>query len=128
RLPMLGAGHHGIAGLELRALRQHQVHLRGRTQRKHLKAVRMAGDDVQCAGADGPRGAQYGESLFLHHCIAKLVNIMARGSVGSRASTRSSTPPWPGRSPLLSLTPALRLMRDSTRSPETLMATMNSTA
>ena len=34
---------------------------------------------------------------------------MASGSVGSNASTRSSTPPCPGNRPLLSLTPALRL-------------------
>ena len=33
------------------------------------------------------------------------------------ASTRSSTPPWPGMSVELSLTPALRLSSDSNRSP-----------
>ena len=53
--------------------------------------------------------------------------LRATGSTGSKASTRSSTPPWPGSKRLLSLAPALRLMSDSIRSPQTLMAAMPST-
>ena len=39
------------------------------------------------------------------------------GSTKSRASKRSSTPPWPGRIEPMSLTPRSRLTRDSHRSP-----------
>src|SRR5206468_1213989 len=41
--------------------------------------------------------------------------------------TRSSTPPWPGSSALLSFAPALRLTRDSNKSPTTLTAHRNTT-
>jgi hypothetical protein len=47
---------------------------------------------------------------------------MAMGKAGSKASKRSSTPPWPGNKLELSLTPALRFTKDSTKSPTTLMA------
>ena len=55
-------------------------------------------------------------------------SIIAKGSVGSKASTRSSTPPWPGSRPELSFMPALRLTKDSTKSPTTLMADMKNNA
>src|SRR5258708_3847147 len=120
------AGHDGVAGLEFGALAQHQVHLRGRAECKDLVVLAVARHHVQRIGTDGARGAQDGDFL-LHEC-AKEESIMASGRVGSRASTRSSTPPWPGSRPLLSLTPTLRLTRDSTRSPTTLIAAMNTTA
>ena len=48
---------------------------------------------------------------------------MAAGNTGSKASIRSSTPPCPGSRPLLSFTPAARLIIDSNRSPTTPRAT-----
>src|SRR5256885_7290877 len=51
----------------------------------------VARHHVQRIGTDGARGAQDGDFL-LHEC-AKEESIMASGRVGSRASTRSSTPP-----------------------------------
>ena len=41
------------------------------------------------------------------------------GMAASKASVRSSTPPWPGNSVPLSFTPACRLSSDSKRSPTT---------
>jgi hypothetical protein len=53
---------------------------------------------------------------------------MAKGNVGSNASTLSNTPPCPGNNPLLSLTPALRFTNDSIKSPATLIVDMNTDA
>src|SRR3990167_279388 len=94
------ARHHREARTELCTLRQHEIHLGGSTERKHLEAIGMAGHHIQRAGANGAGGTEDGDLLFLHG-VVRLVSIMARGSVGSRASTRS---------------------------PDTLMATMNSAA
>src|SRR5437868_4642505 len=47
------------------------------------------------------------------------LSASASGKAGSKASMRSSTPPCPGSRLLLSLAPAARLARDSTRSPAT---------
>ena len=45
--------------------------------------------------------------------------VGANGKTGKSASMRSSTPPWPGSRTPLSLTPAARLNKDSSKSPTT---------
>jgi hypothetical protein len=48
------------------------------------------------------------------------------GAVNISASMRSIRPPWPGTIQPLSLAPALRLISDSTRSPQTPIGTASS--
>src|SRR3990167_6682114 len=122
---MLCTGHDSIPWHKTRTLGQHQVHLRGSAEGKHLEPLRVACHHVQRTGANRPRGAEHRDPLL--HVVTSVESIMASGRVGSSASTRSSTPPWPGSRLMLSFTPALRLMSDSIKSPTTLMAAMNNT-
>lgn len=93
-------GHHGELRLELRALTEHQIHLRGSTQREDFVLIRVACHHIQGIGSDGT-GRTQNRDFLLHGCT-KDESIIANGSVGRRASMRSRTPPWPGSKPLLS--------------------------
>src|SRR6185369_5231807 len=100
-----------------------------RGQREHLEAVGVPGHDVERARADRARGAEHAHALARHHRLGSYseTRAKARGNTGSNASMRSSTPPWPGSSALLSFAPTLRLTRDSKRSPTTLIEVRKST-
>jgi len=58
------------------------------------------------------------DCISRRYCIKRqALQAHTTGTANSMASTRSSMPPWPGRMVPESLTPAPRLIRDSTRSP-----------
>ena len=91
-----------------------------------------ARDDVERAGADRAGRAEDADALQrgrrgVDRRRHSITSASAIGKTGSSASMRSSTPPWPGSSLLLSLAPALRLTSDSNRSPTTLIATRKTT-
>ena len=60
---MRRADHHGKFGFKAQALLKHQVHLAGRAQGEHLKAVWMARHHVQGVDADGAGRAEHGDAL-----------------------------------------------------------------
>src|SRR4029079_19454303 len=101
-------------------------------EREHLEAIRVGGGDVERRGADRAGRAEDADALHAgwrwrrrgRHSIS---SARAIGNTGNRPSTRSRMPPWPGKSLLLSLAPALRLTSDSNRSPTTLIATRKTT-
>ena len=99
-LSMGRTGHHGKLRLELGALVEHQVHLRGCAQRKDFILIGVASHHIQGIGSYGT-GRTQNRDFLLHGCT-KDESIIASGSVGRRASMRSRTPPWPGSKPLLS--------------------------
>ncbi len=121
--PVLG-GQNGHPRPELPALLQQHVHPLVRRQADDLEALRVARHHVERAGAHRTGGTEDGQPQRLRHEAAhvalRVIRASAAGITGSRASTRSSTPPWPGSRRLLSLAPAARLTSDSTRSPTTL--------
>ncbi|MNM81371.1 hypothetical protein D3C81_933730 [compost metagenome] len=123
----LGAAHHGPSRAERHALIGQLAHLPVRGQRMHGVAVGMAADDVERAFADRAGGTKDGNALHirpLQRRLQRKISISAAsGNTGSKASIRSSTPPWPGSSRLLSFMPTCRLSSDSNRSPITLAAT-----
>ena len=83
-------------------------------KRKNLEPIWVAPHHVQGGLTDGARGSKNGHPLGL--AILGRFRDWPRparlGSTGSKASTRSSTPPCPGSSWLGVLTPAARLTRD----------------
>src|SRR5690606_14307485 len=74
-----------------------------RRKRVNLEPIRVSGDDVERAAPDRTCRAEYRDALDNLH---NETTNAARGNTGSKASTRSSTPPWPGSRLLLSFTPA----------------------
>src|SRR5690606_29823950 len=83
-------------------------------------AVRVAGDDIEGALADGAGGTQNGDVLC--HKRGKISNRYSRANTGRaavRLSMRSRIPPCPGRILPLSFTPRWRLTMLSRRSPST---------
>ena len=115
------ADHHGVRGFESCDLLKQQVDLGRRRERKYFEPISMTRQHIQRVDADRAGGSEYRDAF--HTGIAKLTSIIAAGMVGSNASTRSNMPPCPGKRPLLSLTLAARLTRDSTKSPTTAMVT-----
>src|SRR6185503_16294446 len=90
-----------------------------RGQREYAVASGMARDDIERACADRTGRTQKRDVARLH---AQLVpahepSSAPTGSAAHTLSMRSSTPPCPGSSLPLSLTPAWRLASDSNRSP-----------
>ena len=90
-----------------------------RGQRLDPITLRRARDQIEGAAADRARGAQnrhatprQGCQGYCHGRLSGPAIRLTRASAGaanSRPSTRSKTPPWPGISVPLSLTPARRL-------------------
>ena len=72
----------------------------------------------QSASVDAAQAAP--ESSRRHEVVGR------RAATKSKASKRSRTPPWPGRSVPKSLTPRLRLIIDSARSPSGAATAMTS--
>src|SRR5690606_14554543 len=97
---------------------QQRIDLLPRCQHGGAQAVRVAGDHIQCRGADRPGGAQYRDPSHRQKPNTALPSANA-GSAASTPSSRSRTPPWPGMRAPESLTPACRLSRLSNRSPTT---------
>ena len=85
-------------------------------QRHHLVALGRAADQIERALPDRACGAEDGDAPQItrrpsqghDHALAP-TSRASTGAVRSRPSTRSSTPPCPGISQPLSLTPARRL-------------------
>src|SRR6185503_13304160 len=131
---LCGAGvqHDGDPRLESAALLEERADLAFRRQRGDFEPVGMPGDDVERAGADAAGGTEYGDAAPGGHAAsinrwcgepAKdgiffycLSSSAANGRAASNPSMRSRTPPWPGRSDRLSLTPACLFISDSNKS------------
>ena len=75
---------------------------------------RVAGSDEPCQGPPGCASARADE--------AAASSSQTTGAVGSRESSRSMMPPWPGSSVPMSLMPRSRLIIDSPRSPSVALA------
>ena len=75
----------------------------------------MPAQHIQGAFADAARGAEHGNAD--HPCSpgSRRQPSISKGAAASRLSKRSSTPPWPGISVPLSLSPAKRLHRLSSQ-------------
>ena len=83
-------------------------------QGKYAETLRMPRRYIEGVEPDGTGRPEYGEILQPAH---DRYTRAATGSTAVRASMRSSTPPWPGNSAPLSLTPACRFNADSNKSP-----------
>jgi hypothetical protein len=88
------------------------------SQRKEAKALGMAPDDIECAGADRAGRPEQGN---VDHAASPARESAATktGLLETRLSMRSQIPPWPGSSLPLSFSPARRLTMLSKRSPPT---------
>ena len=126
------AGDGGVARPKAQAEREQLVEAAAGRQREDLEAIGMGGDDVERCRADRAGRTEHADALHFASrsfpAVAhSITSARAIGNTGSKPSTRSRMPPWPGSSALLSLAPALRLTSDSNRSPTTLIATRKTT-
>src|SRR5690625_4151389 len=93
-----------------------------RTECEHLILIPVSGQYIYRAHADGASCSQHRYCLLLSHTGVQPLTNNAKANTGAAAvklSTRSSTPPCPGKSAPLSLTPRWRLSMLSCKSPST---------
>src|SRR6185295_5079166 len=90
-----------------------------RRERDDAETIRMTGQHIQRAFADGTRGTEHCHAD--HECtpgMRSMIRPSSRiGAAPVTLSMRSITPPWPGNRLPLSFTPAKRFSRLSVRSP-----------
>src|SRR5690606_11826390 len=117
RARRVDVGERRVARREAQALLVERVDLALRSEREDAVAAGMTRDDVERAAADRTGGAEDRERLHGADYPSSRCSSTAAGITGTSASMRSSTPPCPGSTVPLSLTPAWRLSSDSCRSP-----------
>ena len=108
--------HHRKFRRELADLLEQLVDLGMRAQRKYPVTIGMATNDVERIDPDRSGGTENRDFLAFHHPCPRATSSQSSATTGNvevRLSMRSSTPPWPGSTLLLSLMPAWRLSIDS---------------
>src|SRR5690554_6759310 len=105
RLGRLWFNQYRIARVVLQAQLDQTLPLAVCTERENPVLVAMPGQYIQGAHADGAGRSQHRYRLPLSHTGVQPITSSARANTGAaavRLSTRSSTPPWPGKSAPLS--------------------------
>ena len=111
----IGVGENRQPRRKLAAQAQHRLDVAVGYQGIGDKALRMSADDVERLQADRAGRTEDAESSWRAHPTKPASHRPAAhtGIAAARPSTRSSSPPWPGNSVPLSLTPATRFIHDS---------------